>query len=206
MAYSDNNNHGYIQLMRSNEVENLIKRRPTAFVLLTIIALRARRTRDRSFDGLKIGEAYIGDHRSYGASSREYRTDKKILEQYGLATFKATTKGTIAQIADTAIFNINAENKTNELTSLRPSSVIRPTTKKNENNDKKEYTINKRLTNSNPILEDPIFHRLQAIYCGGDDASVRAKMGCQSVLNSRYPLWKYTTQWDEANKVLHGIT
>lgn len=208
MAYTDNNSHGFIQLIRSNEVENLIKSRPSAYILLTLIALRARRTRDRSFDGLNIGEAYIGDHNCYGASAREYRTDKKLLAEYGIATFRTTNRGTIARLVDTTIFNINPEETTSQKTRKRQEHDNQQTT---NNNDKKENNENMKplpqrgITHKvNPILDDPIFQRLLTARSQSSDAAFRVREACEKTLNNRYPIWKHASDWEIARSILNG--
>ncbi len=208
MTYTDNNSHGFIQLIRSNEVENLIKRRPTAFLLLTLIAYRARRTKERQFNDLEVNEAFVGDHSFYGATPREYRTDKKLLERYRLATFRATNRGTIARLVDTAIFNINPEETTSQQTNERLSLDNRPTTNNNGNNEnnenKKPIFQRKTSLRNNPILDDPLFNRLLAVRGEDSDRATRTRMNCEPVLNSKYPRWKYGPEWDEANSILKG--
>lgn len=139
------NFRGFIQLNRNNEVFSLIKNRHSAYSLLTIIALRARRTTERCFDGLRIGEALIGDYESYGATEQIYRSDKKFLEKYGLATFKTTTKGTIAQLTGSIIFDINEEEITGKITDPQRPAHEPPTTNNKENNGKNEKNSKSRL-------------------------------------------------------------
>ena len=103
------NGNGFIQLNRSKEAEELLLKRPNAFLLLTQIAMRARRTDAFNAHGLEIGEALIGDYKSCGLTERTYRTAKKRLAEYGFATFKPTNKGTIAKLSNKSIYDINAE-------------------------------------------------------------------------------------------------
>ena len=92
-------NSGFIKLNRSPQLLNLLQTDHQAFIMLTWIAMRACR---------KTGEALIGDWRRMGATSEPtYRRTKKRLEATGLATFKATSKGTVATLVDTSVFNIN---------------------------------------------------------------------------------------------------
>ncbi len=196
----DNNYLGFIQLNRSQKLLNFIKRRNTAFVLLTLIAVRARRTHQQFFDDLKIGDAYIGDYKSYGVSENVYRADKKFLEKFGIATFKPTTKGTIARIIDTSIFDINAEEVTDEPTNNQRPINGQPTTNNKKKNDKKKniFTINTK----NQILKDPDFVRYKEIYHDDGDTAVRAKMNLLPILEQRYPNWKYQREWVEAQSAL----
>jgi hypothetical protein len=97
---------GFVKLLRSSEMWELLKDR-NAFVLLTVIALRARRTDGFSRHGLKTGQALIGDHEAYGLSKQQYRSAKHRLRRYGLADFKATPRGTIATLLEPRIYDIN---------------------------------------------------------------------------------------------------
>ena len=144
------NYKGFIKLYRSNQVLNLLEKRPSAFTLLTLIALRARRTNEVYFDELQIGEAYIGDYKSYKVSMQIYRTDKKFLEKYDLATFKTTTKGTIARLIKPVIFDINEEEITNKITINHATTSVLTTTNKNENNINNEKNIKSRFK-KNPV-------------------------------------------------------
>lgn len=161
-------NNGFIKLNRSKEVEHLIEefysKRPTAYVLLTIIALRARRSGEKHLDDLQIGEAYIGvgDYLKMGLTEQIYRTDKKYLEKYGFSTFKSTSKGTIALLCNDLIFDINPSSKlTNKLTVSQRTANGQLTTNKNDKNvknDKKyieEYisTFNRLFNKSYQVSE-----------------------------------------------------
>ena len=111
----------YIQLARSEKVEWLLATHPNAFLLLTLIALRARRTRN-SPDGLEIGECHIGDYEKAGIESREkYRNALELLEKLGTikkvetcrtrkkATSGTTTKGTKVKLLNSEFYDINME-------------------------------------------------------------------------------------------------
>lgn len=99
-------------LRRTSEVEELM-RYPISFALLTQIALRAIRTIRSQFNpyDLRPGEALVGDHRSIGATKQQYRTAKARLQKWGLATFRATPRGTIARITNLRVFDINVEQE-----------------------------------------------------------------------------------------------
>jgi len=98
----------FVMLVRSEKAVELF-RQPDAFVLLSVIAYRARRTGSFNVHDLAPGEALLGDYKSYGMTERRYRTAKKKLEKWQLATFRATNKGTIAKLVDASIYDINAE-------------------------------------------------------------------------------------------------
>ena len=99
-------NQGFIKLIRSAETLELLND-PSAFVLLTVIALRARRTDEFNIHNLKSGEALIGDFKKCGLTRRQYRTAMKHLGQWGFAVFKPTTRGTVATLRDTRVYDIN---------------------------------------------------------------------------------------------------
>ena len=139
----------FIKLIRSDhsDVELLIKNAPNAFLLLTQIALRARRVSDEcNYTNLKQREAMVGDYTSCGLTERKYRTAKLILQRRGFATFKATSKGTVATLCDSRVYDINAEQgdelNDEQKTSKRRAKDEQETTKKkgksvnNENNAK----------------------------------------------------------------------
>ena len=132
---------GYLKLHRSDQALALLSADPKAFNLLTWIAFRASR---------KTGEALIGDWKVMGATSEAaYRRAKKRLEATGLATFKPTSKGTIAKLVNTQVFDINmidADDQSDEQPDDQrvKNPTIKPTTnkkfKKKLNTRNKEYT------------------------------------------------------------------
>ena len=93
--------------MRTEEREALWKH-PNAFILLDVIAYRASR-KDNPVRGLKCGEAWIGDYENYGMSESTYRWAKKKLQEFKLATFRTTNKGTTARLLSTNVYDINEE-------------------------------------------------------------------------------------------------
>jgi len=101
--------NGFIKLHR--EGLELLEASPSAFLLLVLIAFRARRTGSTySTHKLKMNEAVIGDHETIGLTRQQYRGAMEKLEKYGLAVFKRDKRGTIATLISTAIFDINAES------------------------------------------------------------------------------------------------
>ena len=131
----------FLMLIRGKETEELMKK-PDSFLLLTQISMRAKRNDDFSIHNLKIGEALIGDYKNIGLTERRYRTAKNDIQKYGLATFKATNKGTIAKLTNSMVYNINEEGsdeqsdkpKASKETVQRQASDETPTTNKNSNN------------------------------------------------------------------------
>lgn len=106
MNLADAGKTGWFKAVRSEVAGELIRANKNAFVLLFIIAARARWRGGFNAHGLAQGESFLGDHNAYAMSEREYRTAKKLLERHGFATFKATNKGTIATLANSAVFDI----------------------------------------------------------------------------------------------------
>jgi len=100
---------GYVKLIRGDAISELVKY-PNGLTLVTQIALRARRNGRLNVCGLKVGEALLGDYRNYGMSEREYRTAKDKLQNWGIATFKGTNRGTVAKLTDSSIYDINIED------------------------------------------------------------------------------------------------
>ena len=80
-------NVGFLKLIRSDKTLALMGD-PTAFTLASVIAFRAQRTTAFNIHGLEPGEALLGDHARYGMSERQYRTAKKRLAAWAIATFR----------------------------------------------------------------------------------------------------------------------
>src|SRR5215831_1631130 len=99
-------NVGWFRAMRTKEALELIAVNPLAYVLAAIIAHRGRYNESFNRHNLELGEAFLGDHDSYGMSEREYRTAKKQLSKWNFATFRVTNRGTIGKLIDTRLFSI----------------------------------------------------------------------------------------------------
>ncbi len=103
----------FVKLQRledSEELQYLIGKDHDAFILLTVIAERARRLRTpHPGNGLMQFQAQIGGYKNYGLTEQRYRTAKKHLEKLKLSTFKPTRKGTIATLCNGRVFDINPE-------------------------------------------------------------------------------------------------
>jgi hypothetical protein len=137
----------YVKFNRSLEFRELIRspKNHNAFILLCVIAQRAWRLIEPNPDGMTAGQAMIGDFAEYGLTEQEYRTAKTKLEKWGYATFKATTRGTVATICNTKVFDINIEGGNGQSNSIatdeQRTSNGQATTNKNskkEKNNKKE--------------------------------------------------------------------
>ena len=136
----------------SPEFQALISQRPTAFVLLAIIADRARKVPLKVDDGNEVGEAFIGDYVTYKSTPQGYRTDKKYLEKFKLVTFRTTNRGTIAKIVNSSIFDISRTSSTNKLTDPQQESSYQIVTKQEVRNEKEEESQAK------PMEKKDFFH------------------------------------------------
>lgn len=126
----------FLKLVRSDAAESLL-RYPNCFVVLTLVSLRARREAP-AFNpaGLREGEALVGDFAAVGLSRQEFRTAIANLEKWGFVTIRTTTRGTIAKLCNSVIYDINSE-ATNQPanqqpTSSQPAANQQLTTKKKE--------------------------------------------------------------------------
>jgi len=132
---------GFIKLTRADDTLELLKDH-NAFVLLTVIALRARRTEEFNVRNLRPGEALIGDYARYGMSRQQYRSAQRRLRHWGFASFKPTTNGTIATLLDERVYDVNiAREKPSGgpgTTIAHPSSDRPATTTKKHKKEKKE--------------------------------------------------------------------
>jgi len=115
---------------------------PKAFALLTVIALRARRTDQFNIHNLRTGEALLGDHGRYGMTRQEYRGAQRRLSRWGLARFRATTNGTVATLVGDRIYDINPmpeePPKSRPRTAKGPARNHRAATNKKGKKEKKE--------------------------------------------------------------------
>ena len=130
-------NHGFIKLNRTTETLELLKD-PNAFTLLTVIALRARRTDAFNTHNLASGQALIGDYTNCGLTHRQYRTAQERLAHWGLATFRPTSRGTVATLVDASVYDINAADGDKQTTNARQTDDKQTTTNKKEKKEKKE--------------------------------------------------------------------
>lgn len=140
----------------SPEFYALIKKRPTAFVLLAVIADRARKVPLDIDDGLEVGEAFIGDYAEYGATPQSYRTDKQHLERLKIATFKSTNKGTIAKIVNSSIFDISRISPTSKSTDQQQTDNMQLTTKQEERDQIKERGASLAIEKNSFFQDRPV--------------------------------------------------
>jgi hypothetical protein len=98
--------HYFIRVRDSAAARDLA-RKPHALALLWLIALRAHRGSGTNIHGLKFGQAFVGDLAACGLTEKQYRVAKAMLQRGGLATFKGATKGTVATLLDSSIFDVS---------------------------------------------------------------------------------------------------
>lgn len=146
----------YIKLIDSEKTEWLIDNFPNAFLLLTIIARRARRTQGH-IDGLQIGDALIGDHKSAGLTRQQYRTALQKLIEFGLveiiyngkkflkrekSTIKTTIKGMLVNLKDSSVYDINHETINHHINQRATNE--QPTSNHEQERTNKEEYVNSR--------------------------------------------------------------
>jgi len=95
----DGSNHGWFKAQRGENFDLLLRHHPKAFLLLALIARRARHNPDVfSPFKLEVGEALIGDFKSCGLTYKEYRTNLAKLVSFGIVATRRARRGTIAKI------------------------------------------------------------------------------------------------------------
>ena len=129
---------GFVKMMRSPDIIELIETSPVTFTLAAVIALRARYRPGVSLKGLQPGESFLGDFRQCGLSRQQYRTAQANLAKWGFAEFRPTNKGTIAKLIDVRLFDVLNESG-NQQTNQRATNG-QPLTKKGKK-DKKEKNL-----------------------------------------------------------------
>lgn len=148
---------GFIKYMRSEEAEFLLGY-PNANHLFMVMAFRARRT-DHPMNGLKAGQCFLGDYASIGLTERQYRTAKKQLTDWNLATFKGTNKGTVGTLLNSKVYDINEEARDGQCvtqeTGKRQASDRQATTNKEcKNQESKEKKPSKAKPTSVQEVQD----------------------------------------------------
>lgn len=107
---TNGNGHGWFKTNRSDMIEELYARDPAALGFLEIIAKRAWRGPGVNRHGCSAGEAFIGDFGALNLTEKKYRIIKKTLQKFGLVTYRATSRGTIAKLVSTEIHDINLDD------------------------------------------------------------------------------------------------
>lgn len=71
-------NSRFIKLNHTEATFWLMANHPVAYLLLNLVALRAKRTHNHP-SGLNVGEALLGDYEAIGATRQQYRTALDVL-------------------------------------------------------------------------------------------------------------------------------
>ena len=125
------------------ESYELLQANKNAFILLWVVASRAYRGSSGNPRNLRVGQALLGDHSSYGMSRAQYRAAIKSLKRMGYLTTKTTSKGTTATLINTSIFDPNLETQNRAATTKTTNKPYkkRPylTTNKNYNKKNTKY-------------------------------------------------------------------
>ena len=150
--------NGFIKLNRNCGLEELIEARPTAYILLSLIAYRAKRTSRFSSLNLKTNQALLGDWRLYASSEQVYRDDKTFLERHKLATFTGTSKGTIATLLNKEVFDINREEMNEQVNEQKTTEERTKNEQKTTNKECKNERMekNEKKSNSNELEEQAL--------------------------------------------------
>jgi len=143
----NNKTTNFVKLNRNADAFwKLVQKRHSAFILLSIIAQRARRASSEE-TGLEVGEAWLGDFESYNSTRSKYRTDLKYLVDFGLITTRKHDIGTAAKLIDSTIFDINP---TEEITTITINKNSERTIKMG--NLLTMYTVDTPGVNDNSLL------------------------------------------------------
>jgi len=116
----------YLKLNPCEETIWLLANHPFAYLLLSLVAIRAERNIDNP-SGLQIGESFIGDYEAIGATRQQYRTALNVLVRRKYLTISetcrtrkksttgTTTKGTKVKLLNSIIWDINIEEVNHRL-------------------------------------------------------------------------------------------
>lgn len=156
----------FIKFIRdSEESDFLLEKYPNAFLLLCLIAKRARRVANHP-DGLEIGQAYLGDHFKCGLTRQQYRTALNVLTIRGhitilencrtrqKSTTGSTTVGTLVKLLSSNVWDINIEDHNHRI-NHRPTTDQPPTNHKEELKKPKELKRTTTPTSSFPKSQEP---------------------------------------------------
>ena len=91
-----------MQILINKETDNLMKD-TNAFFFLLKIAYNTKREDTFSIPDLEVGEAFITPE-LMEMSRQTFRTTKAKLTNWGFASFKSTSKGTIAKLTTDKFF------------------------------------------------------------------------------------------------------
>ena len=133
MSTNHNPRTGGFARQRRNACLELLAEDPKLYLLISQIGMRARwKTDGVNPHNLGIGEALIGDHGNCGLTRQEYRSAIRRAKKWGIATFKATSSGTVATLINHDYYDLSEETSNHQdnqpATTKQPSSNHQPTT------------------------------------------------------------------------------
>ena len=117
MVEIEEKEEGFLQLVRGEELNDLVMNDMYAFTLLSIIAIRARWSKPKklTYTELQLCECVLGRKEvtkgKYAMSEQNFRSALKRLEKRQLITTKPTKHGTIVKLLGTIVYDINARNR-----------------------------------------------------------------------------------------------
>lgn len=181
----------FLKLMVSGATDELASYDHTAFILLYWIARRARYHDGFSIHGLKPGQAMIGDYKRMGLTEQKYRGAKQRLENYGFATFKATTRGTVATLTDTAVYDLlrsggNGQGNTRATDGQRSSNGRATTNTEEERREVEVKRVDQR--GSAPLTDKEYFDQPPAAARPAPPAPTRKRLPWRSDLEKQIEL------------------
>jgi hypothetical protein len=154
-------NSRFIKLIICEETDFLRENHPNAFLLLSLIAQRARRTSNHP-DGLQIGEAHIGDFKKAGIETRQkYRTALQILisrkhvqkmetcRTRQKSTTGTTTEGTKIKLLRSDVWDINPQYENNII--HHPSTTEQPPSNHEQERKRKKKKEQEQTTTRAPL-------------------------------------------------------
>jgi hypothetical protein len=186
-------------------VSEMLKVHSKTLTLLYFIAMRAWRGPGISPRGCGIGEALIGDYSTMGMSEQEYRTVKKHLKKMGFITTKSTSKGTIAKLINTELFDPNFDFGNDQsnglLTSKQRTANGQATTNnncKNSNNWNKRHPSNMNGVSNSTM---PVWKKIQVL----EDKIEKHPTNRESVYSTHNPTSEQKADFKELKKRLRKL-
>jgi hypothetical protein len=107
--YQNIGDEGWVRMNRSALLLEVMAKNQSAFCLLALMAFRTWRGPSIDRHGCQVGEAFIGNYAELGLTQQKYRVAKKHLEDFGLCTFRGTSRATIGRIVTKDVFDLGIE-------------------------------------------------------------------------------------------------
>jgi len=199
-------NERFIKFIPSEESDYLQENHPNAFLLLCLIARRARRTSGNP-DGLEIGEAHIGDYKKSGIETRDkYRTALDVLIRRShiditetCRTRKicptktptgSTTIGTKIKLLRSDVWDINSE----VINQQNPHPIPHRTPTEPPPNPHEQERKRKKKNEKDKIIQIPIslILRKENIFTSQEDHDELIKIHGKDLVEASY---EHLSQW-----------